>query len=156
MMKRNGILLAGKAKILKLSLIAVLATTTLYAFGGPRGFNSCDTMSNHTTYNPSSHTQNDSMREIMMNLSDMKLSSTQWKEIREVMFEMREQRIKNFNEKEDLVIINKDETFNKEEFVKNRTALSKDMIESQSEVMEKILNILDDEQKQELVSKLHY
>lgn len=150
-MKRNGILLAGKAKILKLSLVAALATTTLYAFGGP----GCDTMNSPMNYGSSSHFQNDSMRNIMMNLSNMELSSTQWKKIREVMFDMREQRFENFRKKEDVVMIDKNGTFNKEEFIKNRTALSKEMIESQSKVVERILSILNDTQKKQLVSKLY-
>ncbi len=144
-----------KAKILKLSLVAALATTTLYAFGGSRGFNGCDTINGPMKFSPSSHFQNDSMRNIMMNLSNMELSSTQWKEIREVMFDMREQRFENFRKKEDVVMIDKDGTFNKEEFIKNRTAFSKEMIESQSEVVERILSILDDIQKKQLVSKLY-
>jgi Spy/CpxP family protein refolding chaperone len=150
-MKRNGILLAGKAKILKLSLVAALATTTIYSFGGP----GCDTMNSPMYYGSYSHFQNDSMRNIMMNLSNMELSSTQWKKIREVMFDMREQRFENFRKKEDVVMIDKNGTFNKEEFIKNRTALSKEMIESQSKVVERILSILDDTQKKQLVSKLY-
>lgn len=71
------------------------------------------------------------------------------------MFDMREQRFENFRKKEDVVMIDKNGTFNKEEFIKNRTALSKEMIESQSKVVERILSILDDTQKKQLVSKLY-
>lgn len=145
-----------KTKILKISLVAVIASTSLYAFGGPRGFDSCDTMRSNMSYGPSSHLQNDSLRDMMITLSDMDLSSSQWRDIRKVMFDLREQRFDNSRKKDNTVLINKDGTFDKEEFVKNRTALSKEMIESQSKVVERILNILDESQKKYLVSKLNY
>ena len=95
------------------------------------------------------------MKNMMMTLSDMELSTVQWKAIRKVMFDLKEQRIENFKKNNPIVLIDKEGNFDKDEFVKDRTTLSKEMIETQSEAVEKVLNILDESQRKYLASKLN-
>lgn len=144
-----------KTKILKLSLAVILATNTLYAFDGPKGFDNCDNMRGGMPFASSSDFQNDSMKNMMMTLSDMELSTVQWKAIRKVMFDLKEQRFENFKKNNPIVLIDKEGNFDKDEFVKDRTTLSKEMIETQSEAVEKVLNILDESQRKYLASKLN-
>lgn len=144
-----------KTKILKLSLAVILATSTLYAFGGHKGFDNCDNMRGGMPYASSSHFQNDSMKNMMVTLSDMELSTVQWKAIRKVMFDLKEQKFENLKKNNPIVLIDKEGNFDKDEFVKDRTTLSKEMIETQSEAMEKVLNILDESQRKYLASKLN-
>lgn len=144
-----------ETRILKLSLVAVLTTGTLYGFGGSKVFDNCDNKENGMLFPQSSHFQNNSMKNMMITLSDMELSSTQWKEIRKVMFDLKERKSENFKQKDSVILIDNDGNFNREEFVKNRTLLSKEMINSQSEVVGKVLSILDNSQKKYLASKLN-
>ncbi len=142
-----------RTKFLKLSLVAMVATSSVYAFGGAKSFGECDR--EHTMpFMKKGNVANNAIKEIMMTISDMDLSKSQWKEIRKVMLDLKEQRFDTFKDKENVVFMDKDGNFDKEKFIKDRTSISKDMIEAQAKAVEKILSILSETQRKTLASKI--
>ena len=141
-------------KLITLSLALMVASSSVYAFGGPKGFMDCDRTSGKMPFQKQMVMSGNGMQEVMMTLSNMDLSKTQWNEIRKVMFDVREQRFDKVDTKEAVVIINKDGTFDKEGFVKNRASLSKEMIDVQAGSIEKVLSVLTTEQRKTLATKL--
>jgi hypothetical protein len=94
------------------------------------------------------------MRMIMTALSDMDLPKEQWKSIRQVMFELKEQRIEKLETKNKTIFIDKDGKFDRDGFIKEKTSISKDMIETQAKAIEKILSILNESQRKTLAAKM--
>lgn len=141
-------------KLITLSLALMVATSSVYAFGGAKGFMDCDSQSGKMPFQKQMAMSGNGMQEVMMTLSSMDVSKTQWNEIRKVMFDLREQRFDKVEPKEAVVIINKDGTFDKESFVKNRVSLSKEMIDAQAGSIEKVLSVLSIEQRKTLATKL--
>ncbi|WP_060825216.1 hypothetical protein [Sulfurospirillum cavolei] len=142
-----------KAKLITLGLTVMVASSSLYAFGGVQGWN-CGNQQNRMPFSHPMSFNGNSMRDIMMTLSSMDLSKTQWSEIRKVMFEMRDQHFDASAEKASVEVIHKDGSFDKEHFIKNRTSLSKEMIDTQAKSIEKILSILTEAQRKSLAGKL--
>ena len=141
-------------KLITLSLALMVASSSVYAFGGPKGFMDCDSTSGRMPFQKQMAMSGNGMQKVMMTLSNMDVSKTQWNEIRKVMFDVREQRFDKVDTKEAVVIINKDGTFDKEGFVKNRASLSKEMIDVQAKSIEKVLSVLTTEQRKTLATKL--
>jgi len=141
-------------KLITLSLAFMVASSSVYAFGGPKGFMDCDSQSNKMPFQKQMAIIGNGMQEVMMTLSAMDLSKTQWNEIRKVMFDIREQHFDAVDTKEAIVIINKDGTFDQEEFVKNRASLSKERIDVQAKSIEKVLSVLTTNQRKTLAIKL--
>ncbi len=142
-----------KVKLITLGLAVLVATSSVYAFGDPQGWN-CGNQQNRMPFSQSMAFNGNGMRDVMMTLSSMDLSKTQWSEIRKVMFEMRDQHFDVSTEKASVVVIHKDGTFDKESFIKSRTTLSKEMIDTQAKSIEKILSILTEAQRKLLADKL--
>lgn len=143
-----------KSKIVTVSLAVLVATSSLYAFGGPRGLSDCGPSKGGMFHSTRGFDTDTNLRSVMLTISQMELSSAQWSELRKVMFDLKEQRFENFNESKIALIIDQDGNFNKENFIKDRASFSKEMIESQANAMEKILNILYASQRKVLASKL--
>jgi len=143
-----------KSKIVSVSLAVLVATSSLYAFGGSRGLSDCGPSKGGMFHSIRGFDTDTNLRSMMMTISQMELSSVQWSELRKVMFDLKEQRFENFDKPKISLVVDKDGNFNKESFIKNRASFSKEMIESQGNAMEKILNILDASQKKVLASKL--
>jgi len=87
-------------------------------------------------------------------VSNMDLTKEQWIEIKKTMLDMKKERL---DDKQEVptITFNKDGSFEKERFIKERSTFSKEMIESQATIVEKITSILDKSQKEILVSKLN-
>lgn len=144
-----------KSKIAAVSLAVLVATSSLYAFGGPKGFKDCGpttTNNFHTTRGFGGSDSN--IQTLMSTILNMDLSSSQWREVRKVMFDLKEQRFDNFNDSKLSALIDKDGNFNKTSFMKAHLDFSQGMIESQATAIEKIFGVLDAKQKALLVSKL--
>ena len=141
-----------RRKLLKLSLVAMIATSSVYAFGGAKSFGECD-QGAKMPFAKKGDIANNGMKEIMMKLSDMDLSKSQWKEIKQVMFDLKEQRFDTLKNKETIILLNKDGNFDKDKFIKDRNSISKDMIEAQAKAVEKVLAILNETQRKTLASK---
>jgi hypothetical protein len=142
-----------RTKFLKLSLVAMVAASSVYGLGGAKKFGECgrgDTM----PFMKKGDVANDGMKEIMMTISDMDLSKSQYKEIKQAMLDLKEQRFDTFKDKENVVFMDKDGNFDKEKFIKDRTSISKDMIEAQAKAVEKFLSILSEAQRKTLASKI--
>jgi len=139
-----------KTKVLTLALAALFATSSLYAFGG----GNCDGNKCSMPFEKNMNHANGSMRVIMTALSDMDLPKEQWKSIRQVMFELKEQRIEKLEAKGKTIFIDKDGKFDKDGFIKEKTSISKDMVEAQAKAIEKILAILNESQRKALAAKM--
>lgn len=142
-----------KSKIAILSLVATVAASSVYAFGGAKSFGECE-RGNPSTFMKNSQFSNTGMKEVMMILSDMDLSKNQWQEIRKVMFDLKEQRLDKLDGKDNIVLVDKNGNFDKEKFIKDRTSMSKDMIEVQAKAVEKVLSVLSETQRKTLASKI--
>jgi len=140
-----------KAKLITLGLAVMVASSSVYAFNGPRGWD-CDSKGK-MPFQKEIALSGNGMQEVMMTLSNMDLSKTQWSEIRKIMFDMRDQRFESLDTKPS-VIISKEGTFDKESFIKNRATLSKEMIDAQAKSIEKVLSILSEAQRKTLATKL--
>lgn len=144
-----------KKNIITFGLVAMVASSSVYAFGGPQSFMECNVNQKTMPFHKQMfNANNNGIKEIMMTLSQIELSKTQWNEIRKVMFDMREHHFESVDKQELVVLINKEGAFDKERFIKNRISLSKEMIDTQAQSIEKILNILDDAQRKTLARKL--
>ncbi len=141
-----------KAKLITFGLALMVASSSVYAFNGPRGWG-CDSKGPMPFQQQMSCSGN-GMQEVMMTLSTMDLSKTQWSEIRNIMFEMRDQRFEGVDTKASVVILTKDGTFDKEGFIKNRASISKEMIDAQAKSIEKVLSVLSESQRKTLANKL--
>ncbi|MDD3343084.1 MAG: hypothetical protein PHR87_05850 [Sulfurospirillaceae bacterium] len=141
-----------KAKLITFCLALMVASSSVYAFNGPRGWG-CDSKGPMPFQQQMAFSGN-GMQEVMMTLSTMDLSKTQWSEIRNIMFEMRDQHFEGVDTKATVVILSKDGTFDKEGFIKNRASLSKEMIEAHAQSIDKVLQVLTDDQRKTLASKL--
>lgn len=139
-----------KTKVLTLTLAALFATTSLYAVGG----GSCEGRKCSMPMEKNMGHANGSMRVIMEALSDMDLSKEQWKSIRGAMFDLKEQRIEKLDAKGKTIFIDKEGKFDKDGFIKEKTSISKDMVESQAKAIEKILSILNESQRKALAAKM--
>jgi len=142
-----------KAKLITLSLALMVASSSVYAFNGPRGFD-CDSSRGRMPFQQQMAFSGNGMQEVMMTLSNMDLSKSQWSEIRKIMFEIRDQHFEGMDTKASVVILTKDGTFDKEGFIKNRASLSKEMIEAHAQSIDKVLQVLTDDQRKTLASKL--
>lgn len=140
-----------RKQILTIGLAAILASSSVYAFGGfERGSNCGGQKMMNKSFMKS---QGDGIHNIMTIVSNMDLTSSQWTEIRKTMLDMKKQRLDN-SENVMSISFNKDGSFDKEQFVKEHTAFSKDMIDTQSKAIEKIVSILSESQRETLISKL--
>jgi len=157
MMKRNEILFTGKKQIITLGLAVFVAGSTAYGFGMRDGQGCRDDFPNDYKRGMlfNSHKSSNGIYSLMSTISELDLTSAQRVEIRKVMFDLREKNIETMEDKKTLTLIfTKDGKFNKEDFINNRVQFSKQMIKVQASMIEKILNILDEEQKKTVVSKL--
>lgn len=143
-----------RKKILALSLAVLCTATSIYAFEAQRSSSGCNGKKCEMRMEKNAPHQNDSVRSIMTTLSDMDLSKEQWKDIRQIMFTLKEQMIENFDEKNKSHFINKDGKFDKESFIKSKFSLSKERIEIQAKTIESILNTLNESQRKALASKM--
>ena len=88
-------------------------------------------------------------------MDNLDLTRKQRVEIRKVMFDLKE---KNFGTMEDrktiVPMLSEDGKFKKEDFINNRTKISKAMATAQATMLEKVLNILDKDQRKIVVNKL--
>lgn len=140
-----------KKQILKLGLAIAVVSSTVYAFGG---FDAGGPMCGGKMMNkPFMKQQGNGLHTIMSIVSDMDLSSSQWTRIRKTMLDMKRERLDNC-ENQAVISFKNDGSFDKEKFIKEHTALSKNMIAAQSKTIEKIISILNKSQKEILVSKL--
>lgn len=144
-----------KTKIVAISIAALVATSSLYAFGGPRDFKDCSPSKGSMFFG---HTKgfdsSANLRAVMSIISEMDLSSEQWSKIRKVMFNLKEERFDKVDDSKISVVLDKDGNFDKTNFIKSRTDFSKEMIESQASAFENILSVLDDAQRKTLATKL--
>lgn len=138
-----------RKQILTAGLAILVASSSVYAFGGgfERGSNCGDKMMNKSFMK----SQNSGMYQIISIVSDMDLSKEQWIEIKKTMHDMKKERFDDKQERP-TITFNKDGSFDKEKFIKDRSSFSKEMIESQATVVEKITSILDKSQKKILFS----
>lgn len=141
-----------RKQILTIGLAVLVASSSVYAFGG---FDRDSNCASHKMMNKSyMKSQNNGVHKVMSIVSDMDLTSSQWIEIKKTMLDMRKERL---DDKQDMptITFNKDGSFDKEKFIKERTTFSKEMIETHSQMIEKIVSILDKSQKEILISKLN-
>ncbi len=146
-----------KKQIITLGLAVLVAGSSAYGFDMRGGKGCQDNSSNNHKKGMllKSHKSSNSTYGLMSSISELDLSRTQRVEMRKVMFDLREKNIEKMEDKKHFSFtFNKDGKFNKEDFVNNRFKLSKQMIKVQSEMIEKILNILDKEQKKIVLDKL--
>ncbi len=146
-----------KKQIITLGFAVLVASSSAYGFGMKSG--GCEKNSNNS-HNKGillkSDKSSNGIHSLMSVVSSLDLSRTQKSEIRKVMFNLKEENIKNMDGKKSFTItFNKDGKFNKQEFINNRTKLSKKMVNVQSKMIEKILTILDDEQKKIVQDNYH-
>ena len=142
-----------RTKIVTLGLAVVVAASSVYAFGGSKFFGDCDRGMGKKQFMHTSSNSNSGMKDVMMTLSDMDLTRDQWRNIRKVMFDLKEQRFDSFDENK-VVVLDKKGNFDKEGFIQERTSISKDMINAQAKSIEKILGILNAKQKKILADKI--
>lgn len=139
-----------KKQILAIGLAVLVAGSSLYAFGGfDRGFGCTGKMFGK----PFMKSQGDGIYGVMLVVSDMDLTSSQWAEVKKVMLDVKKERLDS-SENYPQAIFKSDGLFDKEKFIEERTATSKKMIEAQAKAVEKIVSILDNSQRDTLISKL--
>jgi len=146
-----------KKQISTLGLAVFVAGSTAYGFGMRDGQGCRDYFPNDYKRGMlfNSHKSSNGIYSLMSTISELDLTRAQRVEIRKVMFDLREKNIETMEDKKTLTLIfTKDGKFNKEDFINNRVQFSKQMIKVQASMIEKILNILDEEQKKTVVSKL--
>jgi len=146
-----------KKQIITLGLAVLVAGSSAYAFSMKDRDGCGDNFQNNhkrgMTLN--SHQSSKSMYSLMSTISDLDLTRTQKVQIRKVMFDLREKNIETMEDKKTLsLIFTKEGKFNKEAFINNRVQFSNNMVKVQASMIEKVLNILDEEQKKIVVSKL--
>jgi len=146
-----------KKQIITLGLAVLVAGSSAYGFD-MRGGKGCqdNSLNNHKKgMLLKSHKSSNSTYGLMSSISDLDLSRVQKVEIRKVMFDLREKNIEKMEDKNThSFTFNQNGDFNKKDFINNRVKLSKKTIKLQSEMIEKILNILDKEQKKIVLDKL--
>ena len=144
-----------KGKITAISLAVLVTTSSLYAFGGPRGLKDCGSTTTNSFHTVRTLGGADfSIQALMSTILNMDLSSSQWREVRKVMFDLKDQRFDSFEDTKLSALIDKDGNFDRTSFIKAHLDFSKEMIESQAITMEHIFGILSAEQKALLISKL--
>ncbi len=94
------------------------------------------------------------MRKLMLAISSMDLSDKQWNNIKKTMIEIKVKRINSSYKNQKERYIDENGNFDKDMFISRKTEFSNKRIESQANSIEKILNILTDEQKKRLSTKL--
>ncbi len=91
----------------------------------------------------------------MSAVSNQDLSKEQRASVRKVMFETRENRIKQREDsKVSAIKFDKDRNFDKKFFIDDKTKLLKKMITQQANTIEKVFAILDDKQKQAVIQEM--
>ena len=90
----------------------------------------------------------------MLAISSMDLSDKQWNNIKKTMIEIKVKRINSSYKNQKERYIDENGNFDKDMFISRKTEFSNKRIESQANSIEKILNILTDEQKKRLSTKL--
>ncbi|MGM0534220.1 MAG: hypothetical protein ACQERK_06985 [Campylobacterota bacterium] len=149
-----------KKQIITLVVSATMAASSLYAFGGSKGYGNCDKSYKSCDKGGkmfSAHRggkMDNSMRTFMMTLSDMDLSDKQWNEIKIVMMELKIERFERFEERKNTAFFDKEGNFDKKRFIDNRISISKNMATMEAKTVEKILNILDKKQRKEFTKQL--
>jgi len=147
-----------KKQIITLGLAVLVAGSSAYAFGGPRGGQDCgdNSFKGHKKgMILNSNIKSNSMHSLMSAISDLNLSSSQRSDIRKIMFDLREQNIQQMEDGVAFKItLDGNGRFNKEDFISSRTKLSKKMVEMQANMIEKILNSLNNEQKEIVKNRL--
>jgi Spy/CpxP family protein refolding chaperone len=144
-----------KKQIITIGLAVLVAGSSAYGFGMKGGCENDSYDSHKRGMLLNSNKSSNSMYSLMSVISDLELSRTQQLDIRKIMFDLREENIQKMEDTHSFnVTFTKDGKFDKEEFVNNRIKLSKQMVEVQSKMIEKIFNILDDKQKNIVQNKL--
>ncbi len=142
-----------KKQILTIGLTILVAGTSAQAFMNNGDNDSCGKRMHKKSF--MSHKKDSGLHSVMSIVSDMDLSDSQWLKIRTTMKSMKKDRFKNHDSKKiSKIILDKDGNFNKEEFIKNHTLTSSDLIEKRASRIEKILDILDASQKKIVADKL--
>ena len=141
-----------RKQILTTGLVLLVASSSVYAFGG---FDRGENCSNQKMMSKSfmKHQKN-GIHNVMAIVSNMDLTKDQWVEIKKTMLDMKKDRIDVIEDKPSITF-HKDGSFDKEKFIKERSTFSKEMIESQGLMIEKIVSILDKSQKEILISKIN-
>lgn len=141
-----------RKQILTIGLALLVASSSVYAFGG---FDRCENYSSQKMMNNSFiKNHRDGIHNIMAIVSNMDLTKDQWVEIKKTMLDMKIDRIDSMEDKPSITF-HKDGSFDKEKFIKERSTFSKEMIESQGQMIEKIVSILDKSQKEILISNIN-
>ncbi|WP_044417918.1 hypothetical protein [Halarcobacter anaerophilus] len=141
-----------KKFILTIGLTALVTSSTVFAFGGSNRDSNCG--SYKMMNKPYVNYQNNSMHKIMSIISNINLTQEQWIELKKTMLDMKKERL---DDKLDMptITFDKNGSFDKEKFVNERTTFSKNMIEAQSKMIEKVVSILDESQRKFLVTELN-
>jgi hypothetical protein len=138
-------------KLLTLSVAILVAGSSVYAFGPMNQRSFCGNKMAHKVFRGNKGIVFD----IMSIVSDMNLSNEQWIEVKKIMLEVKEQRLKHLkNKKVFTIYVDENGIFDKDKFIQERTTYSKKMIELQADIIEKILSVLNDSQKKILIKKL--
>ncbi len=141
-----------KKQILTTGLALLVASSSAYAFGG---VDRCENYSSQKMMSKSfMKNHGDGIHNIMAIVSNMDLTKEQWIEIKKTMLDMKKDRIDDMEDRLSITF-HKDGSFDKEKFIKERSTFSKEMIESQGVMIEKIVSILDKSQKEILISKIN-
>jgi hypothetical protein len=146
-----------KKQIITLGLAVFVAGSSAYGFGMRDGQGCGDDFPKDykRVMLLNSHKSSNGMYSLMSTISDLDFTRVQRVEIRKVMFDLKEKNIETMEDKKTLTLpFTKDGKFNKEDFINNRAQFSKQMIKVQASMIEKILNILDEEQKKIVIQKL--
>ena len=144
-----------RKKIITVGLALLVAGSSAYGFGMRGAQGGCDNNFNNKHKRGmllNLNKNSNSMYALMSSISDLDLSKTQRSKIRKVMFDLRESKIAD--DKVAMITFDENGKFNKEDFIKNREKLSQEMIVLQANAIEKILNILNSDQKEIIIKKL--
>jgi Spy/CpxP family protein refolding chaperone len=139
-----------KKLITTISLATIVAVTSAQAFGGFGGPSSCGPSKMHGGFSLASM-HDDSLGGLMSALSNTKLTDAQWVEIKKIMIDVRDTKLKAYLDDKKATV--SDASFDKEQFVKERTKLAQKVINSQAVAIEKILKVLTPDQQKLITSQ---
>ncbi len=147
-----------------ITIAVAVASSSLYGFGGKddRGDRGAkgDRQDRSAKYGKRGDKKNmkrppKQMYLFMSAVSNQDLSKEQRASVRKVMFETRENRIKQREDsKVSAIKFDKDRNFDKKFFIDDKTKLLKKMITQQANTIEKVFAILDDKQKQAVIQEM--
>ncbi len=143
--------------IITIGLAVVVASSSAYGFGKRDGQGYGDNFPNNHKRGGilSSNKIQSGIYSFMSAISNLNLSNTQKTKIREVMFKFKQNKIEQReNTKTSTITFDENGNFKKEFFIQNRTKISQKMITKQANMVENILNILNDDQKDTITKKL--